>query len=123
LTSVKRAHKIFLFLRRSELRGATASLKKIKNCDLGKPSEGLPAGGVMRVDCGYYVRDFALAATLFGALVNSASYAQRLKALANMKNPKFVLDLSWPKTLLALLATLFIYGRKQSGSVTASTRI
>jgi hypothetical protein len=78
----------------------------------------------MRVDCGYYVRDFALAATLFGALVNSASYAQRLNALANMKNPKFVLDLSWPKTLLALLATpLFIYGRKQSGSVTASTRI
>jgi len=54
----------------------------------------------MRLDCRLYVRDLALAATLFVALgLNSAPYAQSLNALANMKNPKFVLDLSWPKTL------------------------
>lgn len=55
----------------------------------------------MRLDCRVYVRDLALAATLFVALgLNSAPYvyAQSLNVLANMKNPKFVLDLSWPKT-------------------------
>jgi hypothetical protein len=79
----------------------------------------------MRLDCRLYVRELALAATLFVAPgLNSASYAQSLNASANIKNPKFVLDLSWPKTLLALLATpLFTYGCKESGSVTASTRI
>ena len=47
---------------------------------------GLPAGGVMRVDCGHYVRDLALAASVIGALgLNSAPYAQSLNALANMK--------------------------------------
>ena len=55
----------------------------------------------MRVDCRHYVRDLAFAATLLGALgLNSAAYAQSLDAFANMKNPKFVLDPSWPKPLL-----------------------
>ena len=55
----------------------------------------------MRVDRRHYVRDLALVATLFGALgLNSAAYAQSLNAFANMKNPKFVLDPSWPKPLL-----------------------
>ena len=54
----------------------------------------------MRLDCRLYVRGLALAATLFVALgLNSASYAQSLNALANMKNAEFVLDLSWPRTL------------------------
>ena len=56
----------------------------------------------MRVDCRHYVRDLALAATLFAALgLTSAAYAQSLNALANIKNPKFVLDPSWPKPLPA----------------------
>jgi hypothetical protein len=56
----------------------------------------------MRVDCRYYVRDLALAATLFGALeLDSAAYAQSLNALAKLKNPKFVLDPAWPKPLPA----------------------
>ena len=48
----------------------------------------------MRVDCGHCVCELALAASVIGALgLNSAAYAQSLNALANMKNPKFVLDL------------------------------
>ena len=56
----------------------------------------------MRVDCRHYVRDLALAAALFGVLgLNSAAYPQSLNTLANIKNPKFVLDPSWPKPLPA----------------------
>ena len=43
----------------------------------------------MRVDCGHYVRDSALAASVIGALgLNSAPHAQSLNALANMKKSK-----------------------------------
>jgi len=56
----------------------------------------------MRVDFRHYVRDLVLAATLFGVLgLNSAAYAQSLNAPANIKNPKFVLDPSWPMPLPA----------------------
>ena len=54
----------------------------------------------MRVDRRRYVRDLALAAPLFGARgLNSAAYAQGLNALADVKNPKFVLDPSSPEPL------------------------
>ena len=46
----------------------------------------------------------ALAATLFGAVgLNPAGYAQGLNILANVKNPKFVLDPSSPKPFSARL--------------------
>ena len=62
----------------------------------------------MRVDRRRYVRDLALAAPLFGARgLNSAAYAQSLNAFANMKNPKFVVDQSWPKPLLTRWAAAF----------------
>jgi len=61
----------------------------------------------MRIDFRHYARDLALAATPFGA-------AQSLKALANIKNPKFVLDPS-----SQAVAGLSMGARR----TTASTRI
>jgi hypothetical protein len=56
----------------------------------------------MRVDCRLYVRDLALAATLFAAVgLSSAAYAGDQNSLENMKYPKFALDPSWPKPLPA----------------------
>jgi len=77
----------------------------------------------MRVDCRHYVRDLALAATLFAALgLTSAAYAQSLNASANIKNPKFVLDPSWPQAVAGSC-----YQRRGSSMgarrTTASTRI
>ena len=52
----------------------------------------------MRVDRRRCVRDLALAVPLFGARgLNSAAYAHGPNALADVKNPKFVLDPSWPE--------------------------
>jgi hypothetical protein len=43
----------------------------------------------MGVDCGHCMCDFALAASVIGALgLNSAAYPQSLNALANMKKSK-----------------------------------
>ena len=62
----------------------------------------------MRVDRRRHVRDLALAAPLFGARgLNSAAYAQGLNALADVKNPKFVLDPSSPEPLPTRWAAAF----------------
>ena len=57
----------------------------------------------MRVDFRTLCSRFSAYATLLGALgLNSAAHAQSLDAFANIKNPKFVVDPSWPKPLPAL---------------------
>ena len=62
----------------------------------------------MPVDCRRNVRDLALAAPLFGARgLNSVAYAQGLNTLADVKNPKFVLDPSSPEPLPTRWAAAF----------------
>jgi hypothetical protein len=71
----------------------------------------------MRVDRRHYVGDLALAATRFGALgLNPAAYAQGLNTLADVRNPKFVLDPLSPKPLPAQWAATPVSGADRNRS-------
>ena len=73
----------------------------------------------MGVDCRHYVRDLALAATLFAALgLTSAAYAQSLNAAANIKSKVRLGSVVAPSRCRLLLPTaLLIHGCKENNCV------